>query len=537
VVDPKAPPVDPKAPPVITSARFSPAATAASDPERAAVIVGGSGVVLTYRDLDDRANRLAQLFRSWGLNHGDHIAILMENNPRYFEVAWAAQRSGLYYTPINSYLTAGEVGYILADCDATVLVTSAASARLGQVAGAAVRDAPKVRHRLVVDGDLDGFDRYEDAVAAFPAAPLDDEREGSDMFYSSGTTGRPKGVRRPLLLQPFGVEASPTLQLFQRCYRFREAMTYLSPAPLYHAAPLVACMAVHRLGGTVVVMERFDAAGALALIERHRVSHAQFVPTMFVRMLKLDQDVRGAVDVSSLESVVHAAAPCPVPVKEEMIRWWGPILLEYYSGTEGNGFTFITSEEWLSHKGSVGRSMFGAIHILDDSGHERPPGEQGTVWFSGGNAFEYHKDPDKTRASRNDAGWSTLWDMGYLDEEGYLYLTDRTAFMIISGGVNIYPQEIENVLVTHPKVLDVAVIGVPNDEFGEEVKAIVQPVLVDAAGPDLAEELIEHCRAQLAAYKCPRSIDFEAELPRLPTGKLYKRLLRDRYWAGQAKRI
>jgi long-chain acyl-CoA synthetase len=517
-----------------TAARFSPAAHAGADPLRPAVVMGRSGAVVTYRDLEDRANRLAHLFRSWGLVHGDHVAILMENNPRYFEVVWAAQRSGLYYTPINSYLTGGEVGYILHDCDATVLVTSARSA---EVAASAVRHAPNVRRRLVVDGDLEGFDRYEDAVAAMPATPIDDEREGSDMFYSSGTTGRPKGVRRPLSLLPFGVEASPTLQLFLQFYRFRESMTYLSPAPLYHAAPLIACMAAHRLGGTVVVMERFDAAEALGLIERHRVTHAQFVPTMFVRMLKLDDDVRGAFDVSTLESVVHAAAPCPIPIKEEMIRWWGPILLEYYSGTEGNGFTFITSAEWLSHKGSVGRSILGDIHVLDDTGQEVSLGEVGTIWFAGGGAFEYHKDPDKTRASRNEDGWSTLWDMGYLDDDGYLYLTDRTAFMIISGGVNIYPQEIENVLVTHPKVLDVAVIGVPNEDFGEEVKAIVQPATMEAAGPDLADELLEYCRSQLAGYKCPRSIDFEAELPRLPTGKLYKRLLRERYWAGQAKRI
>jgi fatty-acyl-CoA synthase len=307
---------------------------------------------------------------------------------------------------------------------------------------------------------------------------------------------------------------------------------YLSPAPLYHAAPLAWCMGSHRLGCTAVVMERFDALAALELIERYRVTHAQFVPTMFVRMLKLPETDRRRFDLSSLEAVVHAAAPCPVEAKRQMIEWWGPIISEYYSSTEGVGATFITAEEWLAHPGSVGKPMFGTPHILDDAGIELPPGEPGTIWFEGITRFEYHDDPAKTASMRNEQGWGTVGDIGHLDDEGYLYLTDRRSFMVISGGVNIYPQEVENLLVLHPEVMDVAVFGVPNPDLGEEVKAVVQPMDWERAGPELAEQLIAYCREHLATFKCPRSIDFEPQLPRLDTGKLYKRLLRDRYWEG-----
>jgi acyl-CoA synthetase (AMP-forming)/AMP-acid ligase II len=284
-------------------------------------------------------------------------------------------------------------------------------------------------------------------------------------------------------------------------------------------------------------MESFDAAEALALIERHRVTLSQWVPTMFIRMLKLDRAERLAFDVSSQRVALHAAAPCPIAVKEQMIEWWGPILVEYYGATEGHGSTQIDSRDWLAHKGSVGRALDCRIHILDDDGRPLPDGEIGTVWFEGGSHFEYHKDPAKTADARNAQGWSSVGDMGYLDAEGYLYLTDRKAHMIISGGVNIYPQEAENVLVMHPEVADVAVIGVPNEEFGEEVKAVVQPVDMRRAGPLLERELIAWCRARLSHLKCPRSVDFEAELPRSDAGKLYKRRLRERYWQGHATRI
>ena len=359
------------------------------------------------------------------------------------------------------------------------------------------------------------------------------------MMYSSGTTGRPKGIKYVNERRPIG-DPLAGLAGFSSLYGIDDSSVYLSPAPLYHSAPLQFCIAVTRLGGTVVVMERFEPETALAAIQEHRVTVSQWVPTMFVRMLKLDPEVRSRFDVSSLRLAIHAAAPCPIPVKQQMIDWWGPIVFEYYAATEGGGSTMISSEEWLAHPGSVGRAYTAVVHILDEEGNELPTGESGVVWFEPGSTsmqFEYHKDPEKTRSAHNRDGWSTVGDMGYLDADGYLYLTDRRDFMIISGGVNIYPQEAENVLITHPKVMDAAVFGVPNREMGEEVKAVVQPIDFAAAGPDLERELIEFCRDNLAHYKCPVSVDFEAELPRQPTGKLYKRLLRDRYWGNQKSRI
>ena len=512
----------------------TPAAHAAATPDKPACVVAGSGEVVTYRQLDERSMRLAQLLREGaGLRPGDGIAIFMENNARYFEATWAAQRSGLYYTAISSRLTAGEVAYVVNDCGASVLVTSHDRR---DVAAELVDQMPNVRTRLMVGGTVDGYESYEQAVAGWPPEPLAEQLEGSDMLYSSGTTGRPKGVKAPLTLAPFGTPPG-LLALTQGLYGLDSDTVYLSPAPLYHAAPLRFSMAVHRAGGTVVVMEHFDPVEFLALVERYRVTMTQVVPTMFVRLLKLPEEERRRYDVSSLKSVVHAAAPCPVPVKEQMIEWWGPIVHEYYAGTEGNGFCAITSAEWLEHKGSVGKPLLGELHILDDAGDELPPGEAGTIYFGNGGKFEYHNDPEKTAASRNDKGWSTLGDIGYVDADGYLHLTDRKANTIISGGVNIYPQEAENVLTMHPKVADVAVFGVPNEDFGEEVKAVVQPVDMAEAGPELERELIAFAKEQLAGYKVPRSVDFEAELPRHPTGKLYKRLLRDRYWAGKSSSI
>ncbi|HEV2369061.1 MAG TPA: AMP-binding protein [Acidimicrobiales bacterium] len=510
-----------------------PGAIAADAPDKPAYVMAGSGETVSYGQLDRSSNRLAHLLRARGLRMGDAVAIFMENNARYFEVAWAAQRSGLYYTAISSRLTAPEVAYILNDCGASALITSRDRA---DVAAEALADAPGVGIRLMCYGAVDGFEPYEETVATQPDTPIADESEGSDMLYSSGTTGRPKGVRIPMGDIPIGTPSGVYL-LGVALYKMTADSVYLSPAPLYHAAPLRFTMAFMRAGATVVVMEHFDPVEFLRLIEQHRVTHTQVVPTMFVRLLKMPEEERKAFDVSSLQVVIHAAAPCPIPVKREMIEWWGPVLYEYYAGTEGNGFTAIDSEDWLAHPGSVGRSIMGQIHIVDEDGSELPTGEAGTVYFEGGGAFEYHNDPEKTQASRSAQGWSTLGDVGYLDGEGYLYLTDRKAYMIISGGVNIYPQEAENVLVTHPKVMDVAVFGVPNEEMGEEVKAVVQPVDMADAGPELERELIAFCRQELASYKCPRSVDFDAELPRHPTGKLYKRLLRDRYWGGHESRI
>jgi len=514
-----------------------PAPHAAANPDKPAYVMAGSGEVVTYRELNDRSNRLAQLLHDRGLRFGDHVAIFMENNARYLEVAWAAQRSGLYFTAVNYHFNAEEVAYILDNCDAKDVVVSAA---LGAVLHDLLAVIPtRVETRLAVGGDVGGYELYEEVTSVYPAAPLAEELEGHAMLYSSGTTGRPKGIKYPLERRPVGNPA-PSFAGFGAIYQLDESSVYLSPAPLYHSAPLQFCIAMTRIGGTVVILERFDPEGALAAIEKHRVTHAQLVPTMFVRMLKLPEEVRRRYDVSSLRKAVHAAAPCPVEVKRQMIDWWGPILFEYYAATEGTGATMITSKEWLAHPGSVGRSHLSTVHILDDDGKELPTGEPGVIWFEPSATsltFEYYKDPDKTASSHNREGWATVGDIGYLDDEGYLYLTDRRDFMIVSGGVNIYPQEAENLLVMHPKVLDVAVFGVPNEEMGEEVKAVVQPVDMADAGPELERELLAYCREHLAHYKCPRTVDFEAELPRQPTGKLYKRLLRDRYWTGRETRI
>ena len=510
-----------------------PSVHARTTPDKPAYILAGTGETVTFGQLEDRSNRLAQLFRARGLKPGDHIALMMENQPRFYEVCWAAQRAGLYFTAISTRLTAPEAAYIVNDCGARLLVVSRAMAKVAEELPGQI---PEVETLLMTDGASPGFDSYEEAVARMPAGPIADETSGVDMLYSSGTTGRPKGVKLPLSGEPIEF-VSPQGMASRMLYGFDDNTMYLSPAPLYHAAPLRFNMWVMRVGGTCVIMEHFDAEEYLRLVEKYRITHSQLVPTMFVRMLKLPEEVRSRYDVSSLKVAIHAAAPCPIEVKRAMIGWWGPILMEYYAGTEGNGSTFINSQDWLAHPGSVGRSLVAKLHIVGDDGEELPPGEPGTIYFSGGPEFTYHNDAEKTAQTRNAQGWSTLGDVGYVDEEGFLYLTDRKAFMIISGGVNIYPQEVENLLIGHPKVADVAVFGVPNEEFGEEVKAVVQPMNWSDAGPALEADIIAYCRQNLAHLKCPRSVDFEPELPRHPTGKLYKRLLRDRYWGKKDSRI
>ncbi|HVN88037.1 MAG TPA: acyl-CoA synthetase, partial [Candidatus Binatia bacterium] len=500
-------------------------AIAAVQPDKIAYVMAGSGVAVTFGELEATSNQGAQLFRRLGLEPGDHIALMLENHPRFLQICWAAQRAGLYYTAISFRLQLQEVEYIVNNCEAKVFITSAERRDLAEALTGRI---PNVRNRYMIDATIPGYASWEASIASMPPQPIADQTEGQAMLYSSGTTGYPKGVKRPLSGLRFGeMNALPVMTTL---YGANPDSIYLSPAPLYHAAPLGFSMACLRSGIQVVVMEHFEAEAALRAIERYRITHSQWVPTMFVRMLKLPPETRSKYDTSSLKCAIHAAAPCPIPVKEQMIGWWGPVLYEYYAGTEGNGFVQLNSHEWLEHRGSVGRALNCVVHICDDDGAELPIGEPGTIYFEGGGQFEYYKDPNKTAQSRHPKGWSTLGDVGYLDEEGYLYLTDRKHFMIISGGVNIYPQETENVLITHPKVYDVAVFGVPNEDFGEEVKAVVQPVDMALAGPELERELIEFCRQHLSHIKCPRSVDFEAELPRHPTGKLYKRLLKDRYW-------
>ncbi|HVF76445.1 MAG TPA: acyl-CoA synthetase [Acidimicrobiales bacterium] len=501
-------------------------------PDHPAYVFAGSGETVTYRGLDEMSNRIAQWLRSIGLQTGDHVALIMENHPRFLQVCWAAQRSGLYYTPVNWHLTPAEMGYIVGDCGARVVFTT--TARLAAVEQ--LRDDLAPGCRVVVVDDERSF---EETLAGMPTTPVPDETEGVDMIYSSGTTGRPKGGTRALSGVPMERDADPVISGFAGLYQMDESSVYLTPgAPLYHAAPLRFSMAVNRIGGTNVILEQFDAEGALRAVAEHGVTHSQWVPTMFVRMLRLPEEVRSRYDLGSHRLAIHAAAPCSKPVKQAMFDWWGPILHEYYGASEGGVQTYIGPEDWLAHPGSVGKALFGSIHIVDDAtGEELPPGESGVIWFDGGSPIKYHNDETKTAKAYDSRGRTTVGDMGYLDDDGYLYLTDRLDNMIIAGGVNIYPQEVEDVLLEHPAVADVAVFGVPHEELGEQVKAVVQPLDGVATGPELADELLAFCRERLASYKCPRSVDFEDQLPRSAAGKLYKRLVRDRYWQGRESSI
>jgi long-chain acyl-CoA synthetase len=495
-------------------------------------LIMSDGDTISYGELHARSQRVAAVLHSAGLRRGDGVALVLPNRPEFFEITWGCQLSGLYYTAVNTHFTPDEVAYVIGDSDAKVVFVDASMAEL---AAHVCTVNAAVRVHFVVGGSLPGWESYEDALAAAGNPPP--VSDGSEMLYSSGTTGRPKAVRRSLPADGNGSWAQSVLEMaLSHHYGMNQSSVYLSPAPMYHAAGVNYTMAVNRVGAASIIMERFDAEAVLRLIESHRVSHAQFVPTMFVRMLKLPEAVRSKYDVSSLQCVLHAAAPCPVDVKHRMMGWFGPIIYEYYGGTEGFAGTTIGPKDWLAHPGSVGIPM-APVHVVGEDGHELPVGESGELYFEGGPAFEYFKDPAKTASVSNERGWRSLGDMGYVDEDGYMYLTDRSTFMIVSGGVNIYPQEAENLLVMHPKLVDAAVFGVPNDEFGEEVKAVVQPVEGVAQGPALEAELIAYCRTHLATYKCPRTIEFDAALPRDPNGKLYKRRIRERYWQGRTSRI
>jgi long-chain acyl-CoA synthetase len=515
----------------------SPTRWAERSPDKPAVVMAGlsgtdewsTGHTITYRELDERSAQLAHHLRSCGLEVGDHVALVAENHPEFLVAIWGFERAGLYYTAVNSHLTAPEIAYIIDDCDARVVLSSP---RMEAITESAVTTCARVQQTLVFGST------YDAALAAQPTTPLDVEYVGGSMLYSSGTTGQPKGIMRPLpgILQS---DVHPFESMLSGLYSYADDTVYLSPAPLYHAAPLGFNMTVLRLGGTIVLMERFDAAAFLQLVEQHAITHTHTVPTNFVRILKLPHDERTRYDLSSLRSCVHAAAPCPVDIKQEMLEWWLPLGIaidEYYGGTELNGLTFIRGADWLAHPGSVGQALMGRIRILDDAGDELPPGEIGSVYFAEGGEFAYYKDPAKTAAAAatDGTGSTTIGDVGYLDADGYLFLTDRKAFMIIAGGVNIYPQEAEDALITHPSVIDVAVFGIPDTDLGERVHAVVQPAPHAVPGPELEAELLAYVGTKLAAYKCPKAIDFMEDLPRLDTGKLYKRPLRDRYWKAHA---
>jgi len=501
---------------------------AQAHPDRPAVILHPTGTIVTFGEMEKRANQLAHLFRSRGLREGDAVAILMENNEHYHTVMWAARRCGLYYVPINTHLTAAEAAYIIDNSGAKAIVgSSAVTPVLEGLAEQLPNGLPGLL--IVATADLDGWQCYPECVADQPDTPIPDEIEGDLLQYSSGTTGRPKGIRRPLSHLP--PSQAPALMGALVAFWMNPDGVYLSPAPLYHTAPSVWSMTMQAAGVPVVVMERFDAEGTLDAIQRHRVTHGQFVPVMFTRMLKLPAAIRDSYDVSTLERIMHAAAPCPVEIKRQMIEWWGPIVDEYYASSEAIGSTLIMAEDWLEHPGSVGKPMGGALHIVDEDGNELPAGQPGEIYFESSVSFEYLNDAEKTAASKHPRGWMTVGDIGYLDEDGYLYLTDRRHHMIISGGVNIYPQEAENLLVTHPRVLDAAVFGIPDDEMGQSVKGVVQLVDPAEATDEFAEELLRWLRERLAHYKCPRSLSFDEQLPRTDTGKLYKQSLITRYSA------
>jgi len=496
-------------------------------PDKPAFIIASTGEEVSYLQLEQRANRAAQLFRALGLKAGDHIAIFMENNRHFMEIVWGAQRAGLIYTAVSTHLKRDEVIYIADNCEARILITSP---KLSQTATEVASACSSVDHFYMVEHALEGFNSWDEACASQSDQPIEDEEGGVPMLYSSGTTGMPKGVL-PARVGNLPIDAlSAQIQGLMMLFGFDSDTVYLSPAPLYHAAPLANNLFTMYAGGTSIIMDAFDAEGSLALIERYRVTLSQWVPIMFTRLLKLPVEVRARYDVSSMKNAFHAAAPCPIEVKQQMIDWWGPIILEYYSATEAHGVTFINSEQWLAHRGSVGLPMACEVHILDDEQQELPAGEVGEIYFSKkGPRFEYYKEGDKTTGAYNTHGYASVGDMGYVDEDGFLYLTDRRNFMIITGGVNVYPQEVENLLITHPEVADVAVFGIPSEQFGEEVKAVVQALEPQTDTEALASRLDTFCRERLSTIKCPRSYDFMAELPRLDNGKLYKRHLQASY--------
>lgn len=510
-----------------------PRTVAAREPGKLAFIMADTGETLSYGDLVQRADRAARLFRALGLAPGDTIAFLLENCARLPELCWAAKNSGLYYVCVSTHLNADDFKYVFNNSEARALVTSR---RMQAVAGTLL-DEGGGEPLLLIDGEGDGFQSYETLLREHAAEPLADRTRGASMLYSSGTTGRPKGVRPPLDEAP--PEIPPARQaMLVEAFGFSPDMVLVNPAPLYHAAPLRMMMAAQRLGGTVVGFSRFEPGAVLDAITRYRATHGFFVPTMFVRMLRLPEPVRRATDTSSMRVAIHGAAPCPPQVKQEMLDWWGPVIYEIYGGTEGMGHTIIGPRDWLDHPGSVGRPPPGCrLEIRSEDGRVLPPGETGLVYFSNGRRFEYFKDEAKTRQTVAEDGFATFGDIGRVDADGFLYLTDRKAHMIVSGGVNIYPQEAENVLIAHPAIADVAVIGVPDEEFGEQVRAIVEtagPVEDEAV---LEADILQFCRARLSPIKCPRSVDFIDALPRNDLGKIAKHELKKRYWEGRSSLI
>ena len=504
-----------------------PSIHAARTPDKIACIEAKTGACVSYRELDERSNQTAQMFRAIGLQSGDHISIMCQNHSRFLELVWGAHRAGLYYTPISWHATADEVSYIVEDAGSKAIFISS---RFAGIAETVRSEGSECIAQFSMFNDIPGYLSYESERSKHDVVPISDQTSGSDMLYTSGTTGKPKGVRFPLTGQP--VDFADPNELMFRAAGYDEDCVAMTLGPMYHASSLYTSLVTHRFGGVCIIVDKFDAADTLHFIETYAVSQLNCVPTHFIRMLKLPAEERARFDVSSLNCVLHTAAPCPVDIKRAMIEWFGPVILEYYGGTEKVGGAMINSQEWLKHPGSIGKPVGGAVQVVDEATWKTlPPGEIGAIYFEHGAEFSYHNDVKKTQSVYSPEGWKTLGDIGYVDEDGYIYLTDRKSNMIISGGVNVYPQEAENRLVTHPKVQDAAVVGIPNRDFGEEVKAFIEPMDWEDTGPELEAELIKYCKEVLSSIKCPRSIDFERKLPRQDNGKLYKRLLKARYEA------
>lgn len=507
-----------------------PAAHARATPNAPACITAQTGAVTTYRDLDAASNQSAHLFRARGLKPGDAIVLFCQNDPLYYELVWGAHRAGLYYVPVSWHSKPEEIAYIIENAGAKAFI---ASARFSTVAQQTLQLIASDILAFSLFADIDRFEWFEEVRADLPQTPIEDETAGREMLYTSGTTGRPKGVKFPLSDAP--IDYAPAADLFYQAEGYRPGAVILAPGPAYHASPLLATLAAHRFGAAIVIVDKFDAEEMLRFIEDNRVTHIACVPAHFVRLLKLPDDVRGKYDISSVQWIVHTAAPCPVDVKHAIIDWFGPIVLEVYSGTERVGGSLIRCEDWLQRPGSIGKAPNGAAHVVDEaSWEELPAGETGVIYFETNEDFSYHGDAEKTKSMISPQGWKTLGDIGHIDADGYIYLTDRKSNMIISGGVNVYPQESENRLITHPKVADVAVFGIPNEAFGEEVKAMVQLAAGVAPAASVAQELIDYCKDVLASYKCPRSVDFVDRLPREDNGKIYKKRLLSQYQPSSA---
>jgi long-chain acyl-CoA synthetase len=500
--------------------RFYPGHHAQERPDAPALIEASTGKTLTYCQLDHDAWRVAHYYRSLGLNVGDAVAFWLGNCLEYVELMWGAIYAGLYYTPISTELQSGEIAYIVRDSGARALiVTTALSAEIRSDLRSALADVAVV--------EVNAECGLPESIRSESVHPLDNPCEGVPLLYSSGTTGRPKGIKLTQSKGILGTRISPLANLLTDLFSLDAQARYLSPAPLYHVSPMGWVLAIGQIGATVAIMRKFEAGAFLDHIERYRITHTQVVPTMLSRLLQLPESTRNATDVSSLTCVIHAAAPCPVAVKYDMFEWLGPIIHEYYAGSEAAGFTYCSPQDWLSHPGSVGRSLLGPVHILNDDGDEVPSGAEGLVYFETPRQFEYVGDSEKTRRAFNERGWGTFGDVGYVDADGFLYLTDRRTDLIISGGVNVYPRETEETLLKHQAVFDAAVVGLPDDDLGQRVTAVVSLREGWVQSPELENDLIAHCRKHISHVKCPRKLIFTDKLPRADTGKLLRRRVRD----------